>query len=86
MSPWIKLQDGTPVHILCDRRPVKKCKCGRPSTKLCDFELGPPDHAQGAHGKTCDRPLCDRCAVHIPGKDVDYCLDHADKLGVLLIL
>ena len=54
----------------------KACSsCGNPrATQLCDYKL--------ANGKTCDRPLCLRCAVMqkpVWGqKDrVDYCPAHA---------
>lgn len=67
------LSDGTPFEaIVCTggaRR--KRCKCGRPSTKLCDFKL------TGAKAsKTCDAPLCPRCATSI-GPDRDLCPAHA---------
>ena len=38
------------------------------STKLCDFVTGPK-------GKTCDAPICDKCATSI-GPDLDYCPKH----------
>ena len=61
--------------IICGRgsRPKPCSICGRPHRKLCDFPLtGEKD------GKTCDRPLCERCAVHPdPAKDLDYCPAHA---------
>ena len=50
--------------------------CGKPSSKLCDFPI------EGAKGETCDRPLCERCAVHVEGKDEDYCHAHAKLKGL----
>lgn len=86
MSPchWIKLEDGTVAHVRLSKQRAKRCDCGRVRTKLCDFPLSPA--AQITHRKTCDKPLCDNCAHHVPGKDVDYCGEHADILGVSLIL
>lgn len=51
----------------------KKCQtCGvRWHTKLCDFK---------AAGKTCDKRLCDECAIP-DGKDLDFCPSH-DVHGV----
>jgi hypothetical protein len=86
MSPchWMNI-NGTVVHLNMAKPRARKCsKCGRPSSKLCDFVVSPPE--QITHKKTCDKPLCDVCAVHVPGEDIDYCQEHADKLGVSLIL
>lgn len=59
--------------IVCGRglRPKACSVCGRPSSKLCDFPL----KGEKA-GKTCDRPLCDKCAVH-RDPDTDFCPAHA---------
>jgi hypothetical protein len=68
--PWIKMQDGTVAHICTrgSRNPIKACvKCSAISTKLCDFKL--------PNRRTCDKPLCDRCAVNV-GPNKDYCPDH----------
>lgn len=67
---------GGGYAIVCrGRQPQKRCvHCGRPSSKLCDFPL------RGAKtGKTCDRPICKRCAQHVP-PDTDYCKTHADLM------
>lgn len=55
------------------RRPKEKpCSaCGAPSTRLCDFPL-----KGKLTGKTCSKPICDRCAAAF-GDDVDYCPPHA---------
>ncbi len=53
--------NGKPFFgFLCSRgRPkAKPCAvCGAPSSKLCDGDIG--------NGKTCDLPLCERCAIHV---------------------
>lgn len=57
--------------IVCGSGP-KRCKCGRRSTRLCDWKT--PARQSG----TCDRPLCDRCAVS-PAPEKDLCPAHADE-------
>ena len=66
-------QNGeTGVGFICTRGDRKhRCKCGAPATKQCDAELRGPKA-----GKTCDRYLCDKCAVSI-GPEVDLCPAHA---------
>lgn len=67
-SEWIRLEDGT-TAIVCHsgRRPRSKpCKCGNPSTLLCDYPT-----ADG----TCDAPLCRSCAIR-KGPNRDYCPNH----------
>ena len=62
--------------FVCTRGRRQNCKfCSRYATKLCDFAL------TGAKaGKTCDAPMCDRCAKEIlPGKD--YCPPHVRYSG-----
>ena len=50
---------------------IKLClSCGAPATKLCDFKL-----LGVKEGKTCDRPLCVRCAKKVTG-GLDYCPGH----------
>jgi hypothetical protein len=66
----IKSEDGKFMAVVCSRTPTKRCKCGRPCTKLCDFPL------TGAKaGKTCDEPMCDLHHVN-QGPEIDYCLPH----------
>lgn len=48
------------------------CACGQPGVYECD---GPPP--PGARRKTCDRPMCARCAVSIRAFDLDFCWDCA---------
>ena len=74
---WRKMPDGTVVHLLhSGKRPQpKKCQfCDRPSTKLCDFPMSPPE--QVTHRRTCDAPMCDEHATLI-GEDRDLCPPHA---------
>lgn len=65
---------GGGFAIACTRGPRRKSApclyCTAPHTKLCDYEVAP--------GKTCDRKLCDRCAVHV-GPNRDLCPDHAKQ-------
>jgi hypothetical protein len=79
----ITLPDGTRCLVKLSRRPPKKCACGRPATKLCDFEVE-PGHGHLA-AKTCDKPLYTKCAVHVE-KDTDYCPDHPLPVGAQLPL
>lgn len=67
--PWIQMPGGGVAHICVRRgRPALCQTCRRrPHTKLCDFPTGA--------GKTCDKRLCDGCAVHV-GPDADHCPDH----------
>jgi len=71
--------------IVCSRGPRRpKCQCGAPSTKLCDFKLDEPiirGGQQTRRKRTCDRPLCDGCAVSV-GPDVDHCPDHPKVVPV----
>jgi hypothetical protein len=65
--------DGKPFQVVvCSRRErTKHCKCGRAATLLCDHKL-----LGSKTGKTCDAPLCPRCATNI-GPDRDLCPVHA---------
>jgi hypothetical protein len=59
------------IGFVCSsREPRKSCSCGRASTALCDYPL-----TGSKAGKTCDKPLCDRCRVRI-GDNVDRCPAH----------
>lgn len=69
-----EFMDGMIICSRGSRQP--RCRCGAPSTKLCDFPL-----TGEKTGKTCDRPLCDRCTVSA-GPDLDYCEPHAKLKGV----
>jgi len=71
----IKLANGG-TAIVCTRGPQRRCACGLPATKLCDWPKG---------RSTCDAPLCERCAVSV-GPDRDHCPGHetAPAQGSLL--
>ena len=76
----VTLKDGTVAHMfVCHSGPDPRQRCAicgvKGADRLCDWEMG--------NGKTCDRPLCRRCASHpIPtfGKpetaEIDYCPEH----------
>jgi hypothetical protein len=65
---WIRMPGGGMAHLKMSATPRKRCSvCGNlGASKLCDFELA---------GKTCDKPLCGRCAIHRK-PDSDFCPDH----------
>lgn len=67
---------GGNFAIVCGRgsRPKACAQCGRPSSKLCDYQL-----KGNLGGKTCDRALCVNCAVHVD-PDLDYCRAHAELI------
>jgi hypothetical protein len=70
---------GTTMVIACSRgarrsEPCSTPGCGRTYSKLCDFPLVQLEF--GKEPKTCDRKLCDRCAVHV-GPNRDLCQPHA---------
>lgn len=73
-ATWLKLPGGGRA-IVCTSRPAKACATcqGRLAAYLCDFPIAP--------GKTCDKPLCNECRVHLSvdkcTSAVDYCPDHA---------
>ena len=81
MPRWcehVELENGG-YMILCHSGPDPRAKCVvcgvKGADRLCDWPVG--------NGKTCDRPLCRRCARHpVPefGKeesaDTDYCPEH----------
>jgi hypothetical protein len=75
----VRLQNGASAIVCSRSTPRRRCsngrrgnvsasQCIRTATKLCDYPLG--------NGKTCDKPLCDCCAVNV-GPDRDYCPKHA---------
>lgn len=63
--------------VMCGQFPsAEVClRCGTFSEVLCDWPMG--------EGKTCDAPLCCRCARNI-GPELDLCPAHAvmfDRIG-----
>ena len=71
---------GDAYAIVCTRggrRPKPCAYCGMPSSRLCDYPLRGPKA-----GKTCDEPMCTRCATRPdPREDVDYCRAHAAAIA-----
>ena len=82
----LTMPNGT-VAIVCNgRRHTRKpcAHCGGASSKLCDY----PVRAELRRSRTCDKPLCERCAVK-GGDDIDYCPTHTvlrtgEQLGLSL--
>jgi hypothetical protein len=72
----IKLADGTVVHLNMGRSKPKRCKfCNTGNADLlCDYPVNVGDVG---HKKTCDEPMCKRCATRI-AHEVDYCPNHKD--------
>ena len=68
----VKFPGGHAIVCTRGKRMPRKCymNCGRWSSKLCDWPVG--------KGRTCDRPLCDTCAV-AAGKDMDFCPSHSQE-------
>jgi hypothetical protein len=59
--------------IICGGRHKRQppcITCGHPSSKLCDFPV-----VVNGKPRTCDKPICSRCAVS-KGPDVDWCQPH----------
>ena len=77
----IRDTQGRAIGFACSRgrQKVTPCaQCGAPSTKLCD---GLTSNITGnllQDTRTCDKPLCDKCAVHVE-PDKDYCSEHKPK-------
>jgi hypothetical protein len=67
---------GTALVRVAGKRPLNCRWCERLSTKLCDFDISPPN--QVTHRRTCDAPMCDIHALPV-GINKDYCLDHKEK-------
>lgn len=72
IGQWLRLPDGTVVHLLMDRPRRKRCRFCPPgranfATLQCDFEVAP--------GKTCDEFMCSGCAKPV-GEELDHCPIH----------
>lgn len=91
------IEKGKVIGWICRRsrerpKPPPCYKCGKPSTKLCDFRDYGTRTGTDNHGRekisewgsiyTCDKPMCDVCTNHI-GEDTDFCDDHANELAML---
>lgn len=74
MSPckWINLPNGGVAHVNMGHSKPKRCKFCTHGTgaMLCDFTVG--------QGKTCDAPMCERCATEV-GLDLHHCPTHKGK-------
>jgi hypothetical protein len=66
----VTLPDGTRAIVCGPRKRTAKCKCGQPSTLLCDWKV--PERLSG----TCDKPICASCTFS-PAPDKDLCPEHA---------
>ena len=77
----IKDLPGGGYAIICGRGSNQQpcVTCGRPHKILCDFPV-----KRDGKDATCDRPCCRQHAVAV-GKNVDYCLAHAQHAGKLAL-
>lgn len=83
--PWYRKDDGKGTYYACIRGKngsPAACRaaalpgdddsdgdqCGRMSAKLCDAPVG---------SSSCDMPICEKHATHVPGRNLDYCPRHA---------
>lgn len=66
--PWLKMPDGTNVHVKMAKPRRAKCdECrDRPHDFLCDYPTG--------EGQTCDRRICRLCVTKIGPRD--FCTHH----------
>ena len=67
---------GTATVCSRGRQPRARCSCKRPATLLCDAPLG--------DGRTCDAPICTRCALEV-APDVHRCPRHQALLLALTV-
>jgi hypothetical protein len=68
----IKMPGGATAIICTGRARRRRCSvhgCSNPGERQCDAKVD---------GKTCDKYLCTAHAVHVRGKDIDYCPDHPE--------
>ncbi len=90
------IKDGKVTGFICSRsrgkpKPPPCYKCGKPSTKLCDFrdygtrtftdDYGRKITREWASIDTCDKPMCDDCANHM-GQDTDFCDEHNNEMSL----
>lgn len=68
--------EGGGFAIVCTREKRRRCACGRPGSRLCDWKV------KGKFSATCDEPLCDRC-THVPAPDKDLCPTHARQWAAM---
>lgn len=55
--------------IICSKGPRKRCPCGGPAHRLCDWKV--PNRKSG----TCDAPICLSCTFS-PAPEKDLCPSH----------
>lgn len=71
-------KDGRFIGFACSRgrpqQPAQNCQVclKRRASKRCDWPIGLYGDDRG---RTCDKWLCEQCAVHA-GRDTDYCPNH----------
>jgi len=64
----VALPDGGTAIVCTMRRRRRPCvHCGKVAPFLCDGPVAP--------GRTCSRPLCGHCRIHVP-PDRDFCRAH----------
>ncbi len=82
----VRLPDGVAAIVCSGRgRRRKRCACGGLTVALCDYPIQLRDREGDVPEKTCDKPLCTRCAVRV-AKNVDYCREHPLPKGAQLTL
>ena len=67
----IDLGNGTGAIVCTGRARIRRCACGRPADRLCDWKV--PTKKSG----TCDKPVCSQCSTS-PAPEKDLCATHAE--------
>lgn len=92
-NPLVK--NGKAVGWICSRKGNPKTppcyKCGKPSTRLCDFREYEKRTYTDSYGRkttkgitsinTCDKPMCNEC-TNSTELDVDYCDEHFNEVDI----
>lgn len=81
--PWLRMPDGSAMHVKMARQRTPRCARGKPRTRECDYPVlklrGPRGGVLKKPTKgTCDEPICDDCTYE-PKPGVDLCSPHAYK-------
>lgn len=66
----VSLPGGGRAIVCGPRRRRRKCACGKPAGKLCDWKV------KSRRSGTCDTPICSSCS-HVPAPGKDLCPQHA---------
>lgn len=74
MCERLHLPDGS-VALVCGVRRARRRKCYWCGRAEADFACDGPRRHHAGKSKTCDRPLCGRCRIHVPPNQ-DFCKDH----------